>query len=244
MVSMSMRRIARLTVLLSAAALVGAGCTVNEVDAPPLMGPSELALSVTLTADPDIVPEDGASQSVIGIFARDENGQPKPNVQVVVTTDLGRLSASTVSTGSNGRVNVTFTAPVTQFPGFDAGNVATVAVTPISNNFANAISRRVFIRLVPPAVIQIPGAPVAAFSFGPQSPKVGDRVLFDASASFDPNGTIVSYEWDFGDGDVHGFGRNQDHDYTAPGTYFVTLTVTDDSGLKGTVTRAIVVTET
>ncbi len=241
--SMTMRRIARLTVLLSATALAGTGCTTNEVEAPPLMGPSELALSVAVTATPDIVTEDGASQSVIDIFARDENAQPRANVQVRVTVDQGRLSASTVSTGGNGRVSVTFTAPVTQFPGFDAGNVATVSVTPISNNFANAITRQVFIRLVPPAVIQIPGSPVAAFAFGPPNPKVGDQVLLDASASFDPNGTIVSYEWDFGDGDVHGFGRNQDHDYTAPGTYFVTLTVTDDSGLKGTVTRAINVIE-
>ena len=122
--SMTMRRIARMTVLLSAAALAGAGCTVNEVDAPPLMGPSELALSVAVTATPDTVTEDGASQSVIDIVARDENGQPRANVQVRVTVDQGRLSASTVSTGSNGRVSVTFTAPVTQFPGFDAGNVA------------------------------------------------------------------------------------------------------------------------
>jgi PKD repeat protein len=241
--SMTMRRIARLTVLLSAAALVGAGCTTHEIEAPPLMGPSELALSVAVTATPDTVTEDGASQSVIDIFARDENAQPRANVQVRVTVDQGRLSASTVSTGSNGRVSVTFTAPVTQFPGFDAGNVATVSVTPIGNNFANAVTRQVFIRLVPPAVIQIPGAPVAAFAFGPPLPKPGDTVLFDASASFDANGVIVNYEWDFGDGDVHGFGRNQDHDFAAPGTYFVTLTVTDDSGLKGTVTRAITVVE-
>jgi len=240
---MTMRRIA-LTVLLYAAALAGAGCTTHEVEAPPLMGPSELALSVTVTATPDTVTEDGASQSVIDIFARDENAQPRANVQVRVTVDQGRLSASTVSTGSNGRVSVTFTAPLTMFPGFDAGNVATVSVTPIGNNFANAVVRQVLIRLVPPAVIQIPGAPVAAFAFGPQSPKVGDIVLFDASASFDSNGVIVSYEWDFGDGDVHGFGKNQDHDYSAAGTYFVTLTVIDDSGLKSTVTRAIVVTET
>lgn len=244
MVSMSMRRIARLTVLLCAAAVAGSGCNLQEVEAPPLMGPSELALSVTLTATPDTVTEDGSSQSVIDIFARDHNAQPRANVQVRVSVDQGRLSASTVSTGSNGRVSVTFTAPVTQFPGFDAGNVATVSVTPIGTNFANALTRTVLIRLVPPAVIQVPGAPVAAFSFGPQSPKVGDIVLFDASASFDANGVIVSYEWDFGDGDVHGFGRNQDHDFGAPGTYFVTLTVTDDSGLKSTVTRAIVVTAT
>ena len=238
---MSMRRIARLTVLLYAAAVAASGCTMQEVEAPPLMGPSELSLSVLVTATPDTVTEDGASQSVIDIIARDENAQPRANVQVRVTTDMGRLSAGTVSTGANGRVAVVFTAPLTQFPGFDAGNVATITVTPIGNNFANAVSRSVFIRLVPPVVIQVPGAPVAAFSFGPPNPAPGDVVLFDASASFDANGTIVNYEWDFGDGDVHGFGRNQDHTYSAPGTYFVTLFVTDDSGLRSSVTRAITV---
>jgi PKD repeat protein len=238
---MSMRRIA-LTVLFSTAAIAGSGCNLSEVEQPPLMGPSELALSVALTATPDTVTEDGASQSVIDIIARDQNAQPRANVQVRVTTDMGRLSAGTVSTGANGRVSVVFTAPLTQFPGFDAGNVATITVTPIGNNFANDVSRSVFIRLVPPVVIQVPGAPVAAFSFGPPNPQPGDVVLFDASASFDPNGTIVNYEWDFGDGDVHGFGKNQDHNYSAAGTYFVTLSVTDDTGLKSSVTRSITVT--
>jgi PKD domain len=239
-----MRRIARLTVILFAAAWAGSGCNLHEVEVPPLMGPSELALSIVVTASPDVVAEDGASQSVITIFARDHNAQPVANVQLRVLADMGQLSAGTVSTGSNGRTSIMFTAPLTMFPGFDAGNVATITVIPIGNNFDNALARTVSIRLVPPAVIQVPGAPVATFQFGPPSPKVGDIVLFDASASFDPDGTIVSYEWDWGDGDLHGFGRNQDHDFSAPGTYFVTLTVTDNVGLKSTATRAVVVSGT
>jgi hypothetical protein len=239
-----MRRIARLTLIVFAAALAGSGCNLHEVEAPPLMGPSELALSIAVTASPDVVAEDGASQSVVGILARDHNAQPLANVQMRVLASMGQLSAGTVSTGSNGRASVVFTAPLTMFPGFDAGNVATITVIPIGNNFDNALARTVSIRLVPPAVIQVPGAPVATFQFGPPSPKVGDIVLFDASASFDPDGTIVSYEWDWGDGDLHGFGRNQDHDFSAPGTYFVTLTVTDNVGLKSTATRAVVVSGT
>ncbi|HEY8507282.1 MAG TPA: malectin domain-containing carbohydrate-binding protein [Steroidobacteraceae bacterium] len=52
-------------------------------------------------------------------------------------------------------------------------------------------------------------------------------VSFDGSASFDPDGMIVNYEWDFGDR-TSGFGPTATHTYTAPGTYIVTLTVTDD----------------
>ena len=50
---------------------------------------------------------------------------------------------------------------------------------------------------------------------------------FDGSASYDSDGTIVSYEWDFGD-DGTGSGPTPSHTYTADGNYTVTLTVTDD----------------
>jgi PKD repeat protein len=58
---------------------------------------------------------------------------------------------------------------------------------------------------------------------------VGEDAWFSGSNSYDPDGTIVSYEWDFGDGTT-GSGMNIYHSYTSPGTYYVVLTVTDDLG--------------
>jgi PKD repeat protein len=56
-------------------------------------------------------------------------------------------------------------------------------------------------------------------------------VLFDGTGSFDPDGTIVSYEWDFdGDGVIDGSGPSPSHIYADAGTYNVTLTVTDNMG--------------
>ena len=52
---------------------------------------------------------------------------------------------------------------------------------------------------------------------------------FDGTGSFDPDGTIVAYNWNFGDGTT-GTGPNPTHTYTNPGTYTVTLTVTDNHG--------------
>jgi len=70
---------------------------------------------------------------------------------------------------------------------------------------------------------------------------VGEEAYFYGNLSYDPDGTIVSYFWDFGDGHT-GTGINQTHVYTVSGYYTVTLTVTDNDGLTGTDTCFVNVT--
>ena len=64
---------------------------------------------------------------------------------------------------------------------------------------------------------------------GPYTGAVGVNVIFDGTGSTDPDGTLVAYDWDFGDGTT-GTGPQPQHAYLAAGSYPVTLTVTDDSG--------------
>jgi uncharacterized protein YceK len=85
-------------------------------------------------------------------------------------------------------------------------------------------------------VVGIP--PVANFTYEPYSPIVNQVVTFNASPSYDPDGTIVSYVWNFGDGST-GDGVVVSHTYASEGTYTVTLTVTDDDGLTNTTSMEI-----
>lgn len=62
---------------------------------------------------------------------------------------------------------------------------------------------------------------------------VGEEITFDGSLSYDPDGYIVSYTWDFGD-ETNGTGETTTHSYSDPGTYKVTLTVKDDQGYTNT----------
>ena len=62
---------------------------------------------------------------------------------------------------------------------------------------------------------------------GPYCGGVGDPLAFHSDGSFDPDGTIVSWLWHFGDGDSS-TAANPVHAYLAPGDYEVILTVTDD----------------
>lgn len=57
------------------------------------------------------------------------------------------------------------------------------------------------------------------------------QIIFDGTGSADPDGNIIAYEWDFGDGKT-GRGGRPVHIYKSPGTYTVTLTVTDNSGTE------------
>lgn len=71
--------------------------------------------------------------------------------------------------------------------------------------------------------------PTAAFSADVTEGSAPLEVRFDASASSDPDGTIVSYEWTFGDGNT-GTGQTTTHTYADAGSYTPRLTVTDERG--------------
>jgi fibro-slime domain-containing protein len=60
---------------------------------------------------------------------------------------------------------------------------------------------------------------------------VNDQVVFSAESSYDPDGTIVQYKWNFGDG-ISGNGSQITHSYMNSGTYKVILEVIDNDGLQ------------
>ncbi len=89
----------------------------------------------------------------------------------------------------------------------------------------------------PPAGVTLdppPGslAPTAN-SGGPYGATVGTPIQFDASASSDPDGIIISWDWDFGDGNSAS-GELVSHAYASEGEYIVSVTVTDSDALSDT----------
>ena len=76
--------------------------------------------------------------------------------------------------------------------------------------------------------------PIANFTYSAEEP----HVLFNGSSSFDLDGEIVTYDWDFGDG-IIGEGEITYHKYCEVGTYDVKLTVTDDDGLKDNISKSV-----
>lgn len=96
-----------------------------------------------------------------------------------------------------------------------------------------------------------------AITFGPENPIrivptanfttadvcLGTVASFTNTSTIPLPATIVSYDWDFGDATPHSALQNPTHNYPAPGTYNVTLTVTSDEGCVDAYTSAITVNE-
>jgi PKD repeat protein len=244
---------------IAAALLAASACTVQQADPGPApFGPSDFALAIGLTALPDTISHDGASQSSIVVTAHDANGQPRPGVVVRLdmgvggtVVDFGRLSARTVVTGTDGRATAIYTAPAASpFEG-GFGSFVTIIATPTGTNTQAFNSRTAEIRLVPTGVIQPPAeTPTAAFQFSPELIGPNQTVTFDGTAScggaVSTSGAcasasaITTYRWNFGDG-TSGSGAVATHSYAQAASYNVTLTVTNDRGLSASTTDTLTV---
>ena len=242
-------RVALFAVALALAALTLAAC---QKDASPdsFVGPSELALSLALRALPDVLPLDGASQSLVSILVRDGSGQVVANVALRlqisvggVLRDYGLLSSRTLVTGQDGRAVATYTAPLA-VSGVDTGAQVEILVTPVGDNYASAVPRTLAIRLVPNGVVIPPNTLSAGFRYTPSSPAEFQEILFETNclSDFDTNCVrgAVTYAWDFGDG-ATGSGATVAHAYSTPSTFTVGLTVTDAFSRSITASRQVTV---
>ena len=84
-----------------------------------------------------------------------------------------------------------------------------------------------------------PESPTAVIT-APLTAQVNQTVSFSGANSFDPDGTITNYEWDFGDGNT-ALGADAINAYSQAGVYTVRLTVTDDTGLTNSTFKDITV---
>jgi PKD repeat protein len=273
-------RIARRLTLGGVLVLVTSACTVSSTSVPPLAGPSGFALSFAVTATPDSILQDGASQSSITVTALDVNAKAISGLTFRmdmfvggVAGDYGKLSGKTLVTGADGRASAVYTSPPPPAAGALLvgcpplatgiplpGTCVTISATPISTGFSGGtVSQVVVIHLVPIGVILPPAnTPTPQFVITPVPVTTGVATNFDGSASCagaapgqapppaapaacsPTSNTIVSYQWGFGDGGA-AMGRTASHSYGAPGSYTVTLTVTNDGGKSATASQTIAV---
>jgi hypothetical protein len=235
------------------AAVWASGCTIKDTPRPSLTGPSEYATSITLAAQPDHIAR--GQTSAILVMARDETARPvimelradisvEVNPNAFVPQDFGSLDKRTFFTDSNGRAALIYRAPP-MTPGSPYDRVR-IRVSTVGGNYQTVQSQTTDIRILSHTTIN-PDAPVAFFTYyAPTTPKVLDEIVFNASGSYatPPGTTIINYSWDWGDGspvDSVNATPGENHDYAAPGTFYVTLTVRDDLLREASTTQAIVI---
>ena len=146
----------------------------------------------------------------------------------LATLDWNGTSLTMMGSGNTRYYNVT---------GLVYGNYTyKVYATDKAGNQGETEERTVFVNITVYSEI-----PVADFSYSPASPEVGENVTF-TDESYDPDGTIVTWSWDFGDGETANV-TNPVHSYSSAGNYTVRLTVTDNSGDSNYTTKIIQVKE-
>lgn len=245
----SLRQLAaRAAVAVAAAAI--AACSLDKQEPPALAGPSDLGLSIAMSASPDQLPRDGTSQSVVTLTARDPQGRPVAGQRIALSLGVSAaqgasLSQTEVVTGSAGQATFAVTAP-------SAGSIGDILIvaTPLGGDALNATSRAISIAAIPRnnSAPQFPTPPFAVSCASglnancTTNPEVGEVVTFDASGVTDEGVTCNScaFRWSF-PGEGTATGQIVSHAFGAAGTFVVTLTVTDAGGISATAQRNVTV---
>ena len=103
--------------------------------------------------------------------------------------------------------------------------------------WSNTVYRTVTIEQVPITDNQ---DPIAIINDPDQGYYIDDEITFDASNSYDNDGSIAKYAWDFGDGNTAN-GQTTTHSYTQDGEYTIVLTITDNYGAQDTETSTVTI---
>lgn len=175
--------------------------------------------TLSLTADPQILPVGGGT-STIKITAYDENLNTLANIPITLSADAGQLNSggNTIYTNADG----------------EARDILQTTVTVVVTATCGSVSANITIS------VEANEKPTASFVSSPANPVVGQKVYFDASGSSDADGSIVSYQWNLGDGSTVS-GVTIGHQYKNAGTYTVVLVVTDNEGKSDSTDKPLTV---
>jgi hypothetical protein len=226
------------------------GCGLDEVEVPDLVGPAGMGLNVRLTAQPDIITADGFSTSVVQAVVRDQNGRLVSGRELFLSitdsegqdADIGVLRAGAGSTGvgtgvvvrtnAQGVAQAVYEAPARTDA--TANQMILVRARPVGTDANGQQLHTVGIELrsaEPRLFPQDPNNDLPECFFIVEAPnglRRNQPILFQ-STSFDPDGTIVRYFWDFGNGTRTDHADGQAV-YANAGAYNVVHIVTDDDG--------------
>jgi hypothetical protein len=186
------------------------------------VGPGDLSY-LNIEADPAHL-DPGGGRSKITVYAYDSDNRPLPGILVQLTTDNGYFEngSNSLQTDANGMCRDWLVTEKTALVKAGSGTESKTITVFVDTNTN----------------------PTAKFFYTPKAPKGNENVFFNASESSDADGSIVAYEWNFGDG-ARTSGEIVSHNYnwrgTADKTFFVVLQVTDDQGATATATQEVTV---
>ncbi len=197
------------------------GPTVGTANTPPTLSyggvsPSSGAIGTTFTYEVTYTDADGDAPSYVNVYI---DGVPYSMSRASGTYTEGALYRYATSSLGAGSHTYYFEA---------SDNRGAGARLPASGSFSG------------PTVGVRGSPPTASFGYSPASPTTEDTVQF-TDRSTDNDGTIVSWWWDFGDGETSTL-QNPSHRYSRSGTYIVTLKITDNEGMEDYAFQAITVT--
>jgi len=197
--------------------------TVNNVNQGPIMG-----------AVADVTVNEGATADKV-ITATDPDGNAMTFSKVAGPTFVTVVTTSAGTGTGTGNAHLA--------PGFQEASCTTqlvaytVTVRATDNGNPNMTSDTSFMV----TVRNVDRAPTANIGVPSTTVCLGQAVNFNGSASSDPDGDPLTFSWNFGDGSPPGTGPTISHTYANPGTYTVTLTVTDNCTRANTASASVTV---